>query len=149
MITSSPTATISFTDLYVRVQQFYAGQVRQLDGMHADAFAATFTEDGLFNHAPGVPPLRGRHEIAGEMRAHQERVYGANPAQRRHWFNMLEIFPRADGSILTEYYALVLVTRPGERVPVVAPSCFVRDVLVLRDGELLTYQRKVVPDYAA
>ncbi|MER5704799.1 nuclear transport factor 2 family protein [Micromonospora sp. NPDC002296] len=149
MTTVTPTTTpTSFTDLYVRIQQFYAGQVRLLDGMRAEEFAATFTDAGRFDHAPGTPPLQGRRAIAEEMRRYQEARYAADPCQRRHWFNMLEVFPGPDGTVSTEYYALVLLTRPNEPVPVAAPSCLVRDVLVDRDGELRVQERTVLPDYA-
>lgn len=139
---------LSFTDLYVLVQQFYAGQVRSLDGMLAAEFAATFAEDGVFDHAPGTTPLRGRAAITAEMRAYQERRYAADPCQRRHWFHMLQIFPGQDGTVRTEYYAVVMLTRPGVAEPVVAPSCLVRDVLEVDGDELLVRERVVRPDYA-
>ncbi|MFJ8535816.1 nuclear transport factor 2 family protein [Streptomyces sp. NPDC093591] len=137
----------TFTDLYVEIQQFYAHQVHHLDALHAEEFAATFAEDGVFHHSVGAPPAKGRGEIVAAIRAHQERKYGTDPAQRRHWFNMLQVMPQDDGSIVTEYYALVLVTRPGEPVAVTAPSCFVRDVLVRESGQLLNLERTVVADH--
>lgn len=141
--------TTSFTDLYVRIQNFYAGQVRHLDGSRAEEFAATFTPDGRFDHAPGEPVLEGRQAIAAAIRAHQERGNATDPVQRRHWFNMLEVFPQDDGTVVTEYYALVVLTRPGVPVPVIAPSCAVRDVLTDEDGELRTLFRRISPDYAS
>lgn len=137
----------SFADLYVAVQQFYARQGRHLDMMRAQEFAATFTVDGIFDHDPGEPPLAGRQAIAEAIRAYQSRSYAADPCQRRHWFNMLEVMPQPDGTVLTEYYALVVLTRPGQRTPAIAPSCFVRDVLVYDNGELKTRERAVYPDY--
>ncbi|MFA7761435.1 nuclear transport factor 2 family protein [Streptomyces sp. NPDC048723] len=137
----------SFTDLYVEIQQFYAGQVQHLDAFRAEEFAATFTEDGVFHHSVDAPPARGRTEIVAALRAHQERRYGNDPAQRRHWFNMLQVIPQEDGSVVTEYYALIVVTRPGEPVAVTAPSCFVRDVLVRESGRLLNRERSVVADH--
>jgi actinorhodin biosynthesis protein ActVIA len=138
----------SFTDLYVEIQNFYAGQGRHLDAMRADEFAATFTADGRFDHSPGKPPLEGRQAIADEIRAYQAQRYADEPCQRRHWFNMIQVFPQDDGTIATEFYALVVLTRPGKPVPVIAPSCIVRDVLVHQNGEIRTRERKVSPDYA-
>jgi actinorhodin biosynthesis protein ActVIA len=142
------TTTTSFTDLYVQVQQFYAGQVRHLDAVRVEEFAATFTEHGRFYHDPGEPPLEGRRAIAEKVRGYNKLLNVDGPCQRRHWFNMLQVFPQDDGTVVTEHYALVMLSRPGERVPVIAPSCFTRDVLVFENGELLTRERKVVPDYA-
>ena len=51
-------------------------------------------------------------------------------------------------SQIRQFYAgQVLVTRPGERVPVAAPSCFVRDVLIREGGRLPTKSRKISPDW--
>ncbi|PRH80509.1 hypothetical protein C6N75_03900 [Streptomyces solincola] len=137
----------SFTDLYVEIQQFYACQVQHLDALRAEEFAATFASDGVFHHSVDAPPAKGPGEIAAAIRAHQEHRYGSDPAQRRHWFNMLQVMPQDDGSIVTEYYALVLVTRPGDPVAVTAPACFVRDVLVRESGRLLNRERTVVADH--
>lgn len=145
--TPATSTTSSFTDLYVEIQQFYAGQVRHLDAMRADEFAATFAVDGVFHHAPGTPPLRGRQTIAEGIDRYQRERYTNDPCQRRHWFNMLQVFPQEDGTVATEYYALVLLTRPGQPVPEAAPSCFVRDVLVREDGHLRTRERIVLPDH--
>lgn len=134
--------------LYAQVQQFYAGQVRTLDEMRADAFAASFTEDGVFDHRPGAEPLVGHAAISGAVRAYQETKHAVDPVQRRHWFNMVQVFPQDDGSIRTEYYAVVYQTRPNVSEPLVGPSCSVTDVLVLEDGELRTKFRKVSPDHA-
>jgi actinorhodin biosynthesis protein ActVIA len=140
--------TSSFTDLYVQVQQFYAGQVQHLDAMRADEFAATFTKDAVFDHSPGNPPFEGREAIADEMRSYQQKRYAENPAQRRHWFHMLRVLPQDDGSIVSEYYAMLLMTKPGEPLAGPAMSYAVRDVLVFEAGELLTRERRVVPDAA-
>jgi actinorhodin biosynthesis protein ActVIA len=151
-VTSSTVATAPSTDrdisaLYAQVQQFYAGQVRHLDTMRAEEFAASFTGDGVFDHRPGADPLVGRTAIAAAIREYQNTRHAADPVQRRHWFNMLQVFPQDDGTLRTEYYAVVLQTRPGVFEPMVGPSCFVTDVLAYEDGELRTKFRKVSPDY--
>lgn len=139
--------TTSFTDLYVQIQQFYATQVQHLDALEFDEFAATFTEDGEFGHSDGTPPAKGRAEITTALSEYQKRRYGDDPTQRRHWFDMLKVSPRPDGSIETSYYAVVLATKPGNPVAVPTPSCFVRDVLVPQDGRLLVRRRLVSPDH--
>ncbi|MEV7194334.1 nuclear transport factor 2 family protein [Streptomyces sp. NPDC093510] len=132
--------------LYAEVQLFYARQVHHLDAVRAQEFAATFAEDALFAHSPDAPAVRGRANIAAEVSAYNKRRFQADPVQRRHWFTMLDVRQQADGSVHTEFYALVGTTRPGEPRPVIAPSCIVRDVLVREDGELRTLSRKVTQD---
>ncbi|MFF9486128.1 nuclear transport factor 2 family protein [Streptomyces sp. NPDC014676] len=132
--------------LYAEVQLFYARQVHHLDAVRAEEFAATFAEDALFAHSPDEPPVRGRANIAREVRAYNERRFRTDPVQRRHWFTMLDVQEQDDGSVHTEYYALIGTTRPGEPRPVIAPSCLVRDVLVREDGELRTSKRQVTQD---
>ncbi|MFF5343831.1 nuclear transport factor 2 family protein [Streptomyces althioticus] len=141
-------ATPVLTELYPRIQQFYAGQVRHLDAFRAEEFAATFTEDGVFDHRPGTDPLVGRQAIAAAVSGYQRTKHAADPVQRRHWFNMLQVFPQDDGTVRTEYYALVLHTRPGTPEPQTGPSCFVTDVLAVgEDGGLLTTFRRVRQDH--
>ncbi|MEU1404364.1 nuclear transport factor 2 family protein [Streptomyces sp. NPDC005728] len=132
--------------LYAEVQLFYARQVHHLDAVRAEEFAATFAEEAVFAHSPDAPAVSGRVNIAREVRDYNERRFATDPVQRRHWFTMLDVREQADGSVHTEYYALVGTTRPGEPRPVIAPSCIVRDVLVREDGELRTLRRKVTQD---
>jgi actinorhodin biosynthesis protein ActVIA len=40
-------------DLYAEVQTFYARQMRRVDALDIEGFAATFTEDGVVVHGPG------------------------------------------------------------------------------------------------
>ncbi|SEK75725.1 nuclear transport factor 2 family protein [Streptacidiphilus jiangxiensis] len=133
-------------DLYAEVQQFYARQVQLLDAVRAEEFAATFAEDGVFEHSPDSAPASGRAGIAAEVRDFNAKRFAKDPVQRRHWFNMLVVEEQPDGSLHTQFYALVMMTRPGELVPVIAPSCVVRDVLVREDGALRTRRRKVSQD---
>lgn len=135
------------TALYVGVQQFYARQVRLLDALRTEEFAATFTADGLFAAPPGIPPVLGREAIAAALRTAHAHRFGSEPVRLRHWFNMLEVDPRPDGSLHTSYYTLTMVSRPWDPAPVVAPSAVVEDVLVYEEGELRTRERRITPDH--
>lgn len=146
MSATVPGPTIASTELYIEVQHFYARQVHLLDTVQAEPFAATFTEDAVFDHSPDSPPIHGRAAIAAELAAFNQRRFGRAPVQRRHWFNMLEVYEHPDGTVHTHYYALIVVTRQGQATPVIAPSCAVHDVLVREDGRLRTRNRKVIPD---
>ncbi|MGN5631825.1 nuclear transport factor 2 family protein [Streptomyces sp. AC154] len=135
------------TALYVEVQQFYARQVRLLDDLRAAEFAATFTEDGVFAQSPGIPQVRGREAIAAALLAAHTRRFGTEPVRCRHWHNMLRVDPGPDGTLVTHYYTLVMVSRPWDPAPVIAPSSVVEDVLVYEDGELRTRGRRITPDH--
>ncbi|UQI46565.1 nuclear transport factor 2 family protein [Streptomyces sp. HU2014] len=128
--------------LYAEVQQFYARQMQSLDAGKLEAYAETFTEDGEFSHTPGREPSRTRAGITADLYDFHKR-FEDDPVQRRHWFNMIDLDPRDDGSIHSTFYVLVVTTRPGVREPEVAPSCLVQDVLVHENGELRNRSRRV------
>ncbi|MFI2242260.1 nuclear transport factor 2 family protein [Streptomyces chrestomyceticus] len=141
------TTTESLTALYAEVQQFHAAQMQALDGGDFDTYSATFTEDGEFEHTPGRPAARTRAGIAEELRGYHRERFADDPVQRRHSFSMLRLAPRPDGAIDATFYCLVITSRPGIRVPEIAPSCTVHDVLVREQGKLLTRSRRVAHDY--
>jgi actinorhodin biosynthesis protein ActVIA len=135
--------------IYNDVQQFYAHQALLLDrGLLDEEFlrrwAETFTEDGSFwiNFTPR--PATGRERIFQLIRTNTQHVRAQNLV-RRHWFNMLAVDPRADGSVHTQYYALVLATSEGG-LPQIDASTMTRDVLVCQDGALRTLSRQVRRD---
>ncbi|MEU9443046.1 nuclear transport factor 2 family protein [Streptomyces sp. NPDC048304] len=133
--------------LYTQVQQFYAHQVRLLDDLRAEEFAATFTADGVLVSSPVAAAAHGRPAIAAALRAAHERRFGTEPVRRRHWHTMLHVETRPDGALSTRYYRLVLITRPWDPAPVMGPSAVVEDVLVHEGGRLLTRERRVTPDH--
>ncbi|GAA1188831.1 nuclear transport factor 2 family protein [Streptomyces hebeiensis] len=132
------------TDLYTRVQQFYARQMQALDGGRFEDYAATFTKDGTFQHSPGAEPAVGRDGIVAELIEFHKRFDG-DPVQRRHWFNHVVLEPLDDGSLRSTVYALVVTTRPGGK-PLIAPSCVVNDVLEVEGGAVLTRSRQIDHD---
>jgi len=131
-------------ELYAEVQLFYARQMQQLDAGKLEAYAATFTEDAEFSHTPGREPARTRDGILADLQDFHKR-FEDDPMQRRHWFNMIDLEPQPDGSIVSTFYALIVKTRPGA-APEIAPSCVVHDVLVRQDGDLLNKSRTVEYD---
>lgn len=135
-----------FTELYVEVQQHYAAQMQALDEGKFVEYASTFTEDGFFVHTPGRAGARGRRQIVDELHDFHRR-FAAAPVRRRHWFNQLAVTTDPDGTVRTSYYVLVVTTHPGVRIPEIAPSCTVRDVLVRRDDRLLNASRIVDFDH--
>ncbi|MGW1911490.1 nuclear transport factor 2 family protein [Streptomyces sp. NPDC002076] len=134
----------TLTDLYAQVQHFYAHQMQALDGLRFEDYAATFTEDGTFQHSPGAEPARTRPGIVRELMEFHKR-FENDPVRRRHWFNHIALEPQSDGSIRSTVYALVVTVRPGGK-PEIAPSCVVHDVLEVAGDQVLTRSRLVTHD---
>jgi actinorhodin biosynthesis protein ActVIA len=139
------TNTLTSVDLYAAVQHFYARQMQLIDSGHFEAYADTFTEDGVFQHTPGRAPAVTRPGIVRDLLEFNERFAGA-PVKRRHWFDMIALDLQDDGTIVSTYYALVVTVRPGVKQPEIGPSCTVHDVLVLEDGQLRNKSRHVEHD---
>ncbi|MFJ9903605.1 nuclear transport factor 2 family protein [Streptomyces sp. NPDC101152] len=132
------------TDLYAQVQHFYAHQMQALDAGRFEDYARTFTEDGVFQHSPGVEPAVTRPGIVAELIAFQRR-FENDPVQRRHWFNHIALTPQPDGIVLSTVYALVVTVRPGSK-PEIAPSCVVHDILECTEEGILTRSRRITHD---
>jgi actinorhodin biosynthesis protein ActVIA len=138
------TAVLNDTDIYGAVQHFYAKQMQALDSGEFTDYAATFTEDGSFQHSPGAQPALSRAAIVAELVEFHKRFDG-DPVQRRHWFNHITLEHQGEGTIKSTVYALVVTTRPGGK-PEIAPSCVVHDVLVADGTDVLTRSRLVTHD---
>lgn len=138
------TSTLPMTDLYSQAQHFYARQMQALDDSRFEEYAATFTEDGSFQHTPTVPPAVTRTGIVAELVAFNKK-YEGDPVRRRHWFNQIILEPRPDGGIASTVYAMIVRIRPGER-PEIWPHCVLHDTLVVEDGGILMRSRVVTYD---
>ena len=143
-MTSTQATEPAIAELYNRVQQFYARQMRLLDDGQVAEWAATFTVDGSFAANAHPEPTVGRAAIeAGAGRTVAE--LASDGVVRRHWLGMLSVEPRADGTLRTRCYALVISTPKGGQAGVhVSTSC---DDLLVRSGDtFLVRERYVVRD---
>ncbi|MFJ2741680.1 nuclear transport factor 2 family protein [Streptomyces sp. NPDC087440] len=133
-------------DLYAEVQTFYARQMRRVDALDIEGFAATFTEDGSVVHAGG-DRQSGQAEMIAGMRANLPRYQGIAV---RHWFGHLLIEVDADDpdTVRVSYYTLVTLTDAEGKVSF-QPTFTVDDVLVRREGRLLTRERVIHRDRPA
>ncbi|WP_017588790.1 nuclear transport factor 2 family protein [Nocardiopsis ganjiahuensis] len=120
-------------ELYTQVQQFYARQMGLIDDRFPEEWAATFTEEAVFEEASRIDPLHGREAIAASCRARAERLE-AEQIDFRHWLAMLDVRPQPDGTLRTRAYALAMRTGRGGPLDIFA-SVVCRDELV-RSGEL-------------
>jgi len=132
------------SDTYFNLQQFYAKQMQSLDGGDADAFAASFTTDGVFVHYPH-DEVHGRDAIQAATRKGVERTRSLGIV-RRHWFGMLEVTAGPDHTICTRYSAITSAVNASGEVRL-EPTCMVEDVLVVNpDGGYLNHSRTVRRD---
>jgi actinorhodin biosynthesis protein ActVIA len=130
-------------ELYVEVQTFFAKQMRLLDNLKIEEYAATFTPDGEIVHAHRDERAKGRETMIAGMYAALPRYKGVVV---RHWFDHLLVEPAADGSLIVNYYTLV--TRcDAEGKVVFEPTFTVTDTLVRgEDGQLYTQLRYIEKD---
>jgi SnoaL-like domain len=127
--------------LYLGIQHFYSRQMHALDAGEADAWAATFTEDGEFAANAHAEPTRGRAALAAAARANCAELARQNVV-RRHWLGMLTVRPLADEKVHARCYALVIAT-PKAGKPELAFSTLCEDTLV-REGETWLVQQRTV-----
>ncbi|WP_395365308.1 nuclear transport factor 2 family protein [Streptomyces sp. YH02] len=128
-------------DVYVEVQQFYARQMRLLDGNDFAGFGSTFTEDGVFTPA-GAGALEGPALISKAAEAAAGRFNGGQP---RHWFDMLTVESDGDAALHTAYYAVVSVTS-ADGSNRLEQSVTVQDVLVRTENGLRNSSRVIRRD---
>jgi hypothetical protein len=113
MVLPSVIGTLSIDELHVRVQRFYAEQMRLLDTGATGEWAETFTEDGTFSVPTFAEPVRGRAAIAAGARE-ASRARAAAGVVHRHWMGMLTVEPGEDGTVRARSYALVIETPLGK-----------------------------------
>ncbi len=130
--------------LHSQINQFYAEQMQLLDKGDTDAWAATFTQDGVFA-ANGLPqPAHGRAAIAEGARRSVEQLAAAGVVHR-HWLGMLNLRGEPDGTVHVRCYALVIqIPRGGE--PTIFRSTVCTDVLVPHGASWLVRERHVTRD---
>ncbi|MEU2108964.1 nuclear transport factor 2 family protein [Streptomyces sp. NPDC019507] len=130
--------------LYHEVQGFYAHQMQLLDSDEVDAWARTFTEDGVFSANAHPDPVRGRTAIATAARAARAALTEKG-IRHRHWLGMVDVRPRGDDRLQVRSYALVLaIPRGGQATVHVHTTC--DDELVRRDGRWQVATRHVTRD---
>ncbi|NEC53776.1 nuclear transport factor 2 family protein [Actinospica acidiphila] len=130
-------------DVYAEVQSFYARQMRRVDALDVEGFAATFTADGVVVHADGHRQA-GREEMVAGMRARLPRY---EDVAVRHWFGhlLVEVDGADEDTVRVSYYTLVSEVDREGRVSF-QPTFTVEDVLVRVEGRLLTRSRVIRRD---
>ncbi|MFE9453875.1 nuclear transport factor 2 family protein [Streptomyces sp. NPDC006739] len=133
-----------FAALYAQVQRFYAHQMQILDAHDTERWAATFTEDAVFE-LPSLPaPVLARDGLAHYVRAGAARQRRAG-GRLNHWVGMLDVQPQADGSLHTRCSALVYLTPSGGSSKALY-AYVMEDVLVRTHTTWRTAHRRVTRD---
>ncbi|MEU9155344.1 nuclear transport factor 2 family protein [Streptomyces sp. NPDC048417] len=137
-------AVAATAELRPGVEQFYAQQMFLLDSGQAEAWAETFTPEGVFAANAHPEPFVGRAAIASGARQAAD-AYAAQGVQRRHWLGMVAVERRDEDRVLARSYALVIETPRGGS-PAIRASTLCEDILV-REGEgWLVADRRVTRD---
>ena len=141
-IVNSASSMVS-TEVYSRVDQFYAIQMQALDDGDIAEWVATFTDDGVFV-SNGLPdPVVGREQLAALGSETVARLDDEGAIRRHFVFNVI-IEPVSDGVLRTTCYVPVFDTVDG--VTSLTTSTVMRDELVSSGDGLLVRHRTVTRD---
>lgn len=121
---------------YVDIQQLYARYNEAIDGGNAEAYAATFVPDGVFN------TFTGKDALVGFIEAWKGKMNGLT---RRHWNTNLLITPSAEGATGSVYLMLVDVSA---KPPVIQSTAKYSDELVKTAQGWRFKKRTTRPDTA-
>lgn len=132
-------------ELYVEVLTFYAKQMRLLDALRIEDYAATFTEDAVIDHVHRSERAEGRAAMLAGMRAALPRYQGVVV---RHWLDHILVEPGDNGACQVSYCSLVTRTDATGTVAF-EPTFAIEDVLVRQDSVLRTKSRTIHRDTPA
>jgi hypothetical protein len=137
----------SYAEDRARIEDLQARYMFALDWLDADAYAATFTQDGVLDWAGGI--VRGReaiHREIGEMRAHFMRKREADapkrPARLRHFITNFTIKIDGDRAFGRAYW-FELDNDVRGRWPYVGGYGHYEDEVHKVDGQWLFAWRKI------
>jgi ketosteroid isomerase-like protein len=122
---------------YIEIQQLYAKYNEAIDSGDGEAYAATFTPDGVFN------TFKGKDALVGFIEQWKTKMNGLT---RRHWNNNLIITPTADGASGSCYLLLIDVSA---KPPAIATAARYTDSLVKTPQGWRFKQRATKGDSAA
>ena len=125
------------TEDRLEIEQLYAKYNHSIDFGDGDAWAKTFTPDGLFDGGRGAPMV-GTEALAGFANGFASQIKG------RHWTNNLLVEPSASGAAGKCYLILFNLAAEGGPAPMVT-GVYHDELAKGSDGWRFT-SRKVVGD---
>jgi actinorhodin biosynthesis protein ActVIA len=123
------------TQDYIEIQQLYARYNHAIDSGDAEAYAGTFTADGVFNNN------NGREALLTFARGYAKN----NGSNRRHWNTNLLITPTPEGANGTVYLFLLDVTA---KPPSIVTTLTYEDTMVKTPQGWRFKKRMTKPDVA-
>lgn len=142
----------SYADDRAEIENLMSKYIFALDLKDADAYAATFTEDGVINHAGGIE--RGRGEIREFIQASAETARKAlenrdpampRPIPNRHLIDNLELEITGDTAKGRAYWTTVAADENGQAR--VSEYGFYEYELRRVNGEWLFSKRLIVNEF--
>lgn len=151
---SGALAEESYAEDRARIEDLQARYLFALDFRDPDAYAATFTEDGILDYGAGK--IKGRaaiREMVASMRANDERrraedTSGLRPAAGRHNITNIVLEINGDRATGTAYWFHMGNANP-ERGAQLNSFGHYEDELVKVDGEWLFSLRKIYNEQVA
>ena len=108
---------------YFEIQQLYANYNTAIDSGDAEAWAATFTPDGVFN------TFAGHDALVGFVKMWREKLSGAT---RKHWNNNLSI--TGDGKQASGHVYLMLVDVGSKPASIITTATYTDSLVKTKDG---------------
>lgn len=127
------------------IYDLYARQSQAVDSSDGDGWAASYTEDGVFESPTYRLVARGREELKAFAESSNNAALERGE-QFRHVISSIVLTPEADGSVSSRAYLMILATDGnGTRID---RSTVVHDRLTKADGAWLFSSRRTARDGA-
>jgi hypothetical protein len=147
-------ASGSYAEDRAMIENLMSRYIFAFDWRQADAYAATFTEDGELNYAGGT--LKGREALRAminQLRAQEKDAAGKDqsgkwPPRKRHIVTSLLLDISGNKATARAYWAAVINDNP-ERHPVVTEYGHYEDELIKQNGRWLFTKRRTFNETVA
>lgn len=148
MMGVSPASAASYGEDRSEIEDLMYRYLFAMDWRDAEAYAGTFTEDGVLDYAGGVE--KGRAAIAGmingmrdrEAKRRAEDKSGVRPPTTRHFVTNLVLKVNGDAAVGRAYWMSVSNSK-DRAAPIVTGYGHYEDTLARRNGRWLFTSRKI------
>ncbi|MCG7300562.1 nuclear transport factor 2 family protein [Brevibacterium ravenspurgense] len=132
--------TLTFDSAYPQLLNFYGSQSKLIDSGDHEGWAATFTDNGVFDSPTYQVPAEGREDLIRISRKFQETAAQAGSAQRHVVVNISVQKLAADGAEVSAY---LLVTASSHGKTEVLRIVNINDRISFASGEPKVELRRV------
>lgn len=132
--------------VYPQVVRTYARQARLIDTGDAEAWAATFTADGVFESPSYPAPVQGRAQLEAFARRFAEQG-AADGVVNRHVITNIDVTPGVEADhVVGHMYLQIVVTPKGQPSSLVRLTTIVDQLVRASSGQWLVAHRQVLRD---